>query len=370
MRDIAHDSGISLSGIYYYTRGKSSLLYEIQSRTIDALIASAAQALPASPDQRISCSSSSRTTFPTPTITRLSSACSRTKPRQMAPTSAREAVELKRHEYVQVLRDILDRVRQEYSAPVSTQFAADMLFAMMSGPRQWGVTDTELNVGIASRMIYDLFVHGFTGGEAKARAYVTEFIAHRGVHDVFTENTLDAFQRALDLGFHAIELDVHVTADGVCVVHHDESVITPKVALSIRGTYFNTLQAAAPLLPRLDAVLDLVAQKAHAYVEIKNSDVETELAEVIRADARRGLGPLLRPRSGLAHEALAAATSHRDSSDRPARRQRERATSGRSYRSLAVARVHRPRAGRTGCRHRRKGDRLDGEHTVRMARIQ
>jgi len=111
---------------------------------------------------------------------------------------------------------------------------------------------------------------------------VTEFIAHRGIHDVYTENTLDAFQRALDLGFHAIELDVHVTADGICVVHHDESVITPKVALSIRGTYYNTLQAAAPLLPRLDAVLDLVAGKALAYVELKNRDVELELAEVLR----------------------------------------------------------------------------------------
>jgi glycerophosphoryl diester phosphodiesterase len=114
---------------------------------------------------------------------------------------------------------------------------------------------------------------------------VTEFIAHRGVHDVFTENTLDAFQRALDLGFHAIEVDVHVTADGVCVVHHDESVITPKVALSIRGTYYDTLHSAAPQLPRLDAVLDLVAKKAYAYVEIKTSGVEHELASVIRTSA-------------------------------------------------------------------------------------
>jgi glycerophosphoryl diester phosphodiesterase len=112
-----------------------------------------------------------------------------------------------------------------------------------------------------------------------------EFIAHRGAHDVFTENTIDAFQRAMDLGFHAIELDVHVTADGVCVVNHDESVVTPKVALSIRGTYYETLHAAAPLLPRLDAVLDLVAGKAHAYVEIKNRDVEAELAEVIRSSS-------------------------------------------------------------------------------------
>jgi glycerophosphoryl diester phosphodiesterase len=112
-----------------------------------------------------------------------------------------------------------------------------------------------------------------------------EFIAHRGAHDVFTENTIDAFQRAMDLGFHAIELDVHVTADGICVVNHDESVVTPKVALSIRGTYYETLHAAAPLLPRLDAVLDLVAGKAHAYVEIKNRDVEAELAEVIRSSS-------------------------------------------------------------------------------------
>ncbi len=111
---------------------------------------------------------------------------------------------------------------------------------------------------------------------------MTEFIAHRGVHDVFTENTLDAFQRALDLGFHAVELDVHVTADGICVVHHDESVITPKVALSIRGTYYDTLQSAAPLLPRLDAVLDLVAGRAYAYIDLKNDDVEPEVAEVLR----------------------------------------------------------------------------------------
>ena len=169
MRDIAHDSGISLSGIYYYTRGKSSLLYEIQSRTIDALIASAAQALstvtkPADQllqfvENHISYSNDH------PAFVRVLS-------HETAPDGTderREAVELKRHEYVKVLRDILDRVRQEYAAPVPTSFAADMLFAMMSGPRQWGVSDTELNVGIASRLIYDLFVHGFTGGAAATR---------------------------------------------------------------------------------------------------------------------------------------------------------------------------------------------------------
>lgn len=170
MRDIAHDSGISLSGIYYYTRGKSSLLYEIQSRTVDALLASAAQAL-------------STVTQPTDQLLQFVEnhvsysddhpAFVRVLSHETAPDGTderRDAVELKRHEYVKVLRDILDRVREEYPAPVSTSFAADMLFAMMSGPRQWSVSDTELNVGIASRLIYDLFVHGFTGGAATTGA--------------------------------------------------------------------------------------------------------------------------------------------------------------------------------------------------------
>jgi AcrR family transcriptional regulator len=166
MRDIAHDSGISLSGIYYYTRGKSSLLYEIQSRTIDALIASAAQALSTvtRPLDQLLQFVENHVSYSNdhPAFVRVLS--HETAPDGM--DERREAVELKRNEYVKVLRDILDRVREETRAPVPTAFAADMLFAMMSGPRQWGVSDTELNVGIASRLIYDLFVRGFTGGAA------------------------------------------------------------------------------------------------------------------------------------------------------------------------------------------------------------
>ncbi len=168
MRDIAHDSGISLSGIYYYTRGKSSLLYEIQSRTIDALLASAAQALSqvTRPKDQLLQFVENHISYSNdhPAFVRVLS-------HETAPDGSderREAVDVKRNEYVRVLRDILDRVRQESRASVATPFAADMLFAMMSGPRQWGVSDTSLNVGIAARMIYDLFVHGFTFGSADA----------------------------------------------------------------------------------------------------------------------------------------------------------------------------------------------------------
>ena len=46
-------------------------------------------------------------------------------------------------------------------------------------------------------------------------------LAHRGASAEDPENSLAAFRRALRIGADGIELDVHATADGALVVHHD-----------------------------------------------------------------------------------------------------------------------------------------------------
>lgn len=49
-------------------------------------------------------------------------------------------------------------------------------------------------------------------------------IAHRGGSGLFPENTLEAFRGAYAMGVRTMELDVHLSADGALVVHHDDTL--------------------------------------------------------------------------------------------------------------------------------------------------
>ena len=48
--------------------------------------------------------------------------------------------------------------------------------------------------------------------------------AHRGGAALRPENTLASFDHGLSLGADGLELDVHLSRDGVVVVHHDETL--------------------------------------------------------------------------------------------------------------------------------------------------
>ncbi|MDR3313347.1 MAG: hypothetical protein LBS96_02690 [Oscillospiraceae bacterium] len=60
--------------------------------------------------------------------------------------------------------------------------------------------------------------------EANASRSIPRRFAHRGVAQAAPENTLGAFEAAAALGLEGIELDVHLSRDGVPVVIHDANL--------------------------------------------------------------------------------------------------------------------------------------------------
>ena len=113
------------------------------------------------------------------------------------------------------------------------------------------------------------------------------------------ENTLAGIEAALRFGADAIEIDVHCTADRVPVLIHDETV--DRTTDGSGNVHDMLLEVARALdagarqfapkfhgakIPLLSEVLDLTKGKALLQIEVKQTDIENEVAQVVRdADA-------------------------------------------------------------------------------------
>jgi len=108
-----------------------------------------------------------------------------------------------------------------------------------------------------------------------------KIIAHRGASFDYPENTIIAFEKAIEQGADGIELDVHLTADGQIVVHHDEKInrtsngdgfINEMSLISLRNYNFNNgkTEVGNVKIPLLSDVYDLVKNKnIEIHVELK-----------------------------------------------------------------------------------------------------
>lgn len=110
--------------------------------------------------------------------------------------------------------------------------------------------------------------------------------AHRGSSGDAPENTMSAFQLAIEQGADGIELDVQMSADGRIVVIHDETLdrTTDGKGLVVHHTYeqLTHFNAAAKhpdwskkeIIPLLEEVLELLAPtKLELNIELKNGVV-------------------------------------------------------------------------------------------------
>jgi glycerophosphoryl diester phosphodiesterase len=107
-------------------------------------------------------------------------------------------------------------------------------------------------------------------------------IAHRGAPRERLENTLPGFLLALERGADAIELDVHVSADGRVVVHHDDDVRGRPIVRTTWDELERTSLTGGARIPLLDDVLQAVADRATVYIEIKAGLGEAAVVDVAR----------------------------------------------------------------------------------------
>jgi glycerophosphoryl diester phosphodiesterase len=104
-------------------------------------------------------------------------------------------------------------------------------------------------------------------------------VAHRGASKVLPENTIAAFEAAVEFGADVVELDVRLTADDQLAVVHDPYILTadgrhePVHSLTLervrrldeaRGREERTR------IPTLDEALDALSGRAGVDIEIKN----------------------------------------------------------------------------------------------------
>jgi len=113
-----------------------------------------------------------------------------------------------------------------------------------------------------------------------------KIVAHRGITTDAPENTLPAFERAIELGADAVELDVRLTSDQVPVVYHYYYL---ENNTSATGTIFNhslselrglkvfsknNPSAETGFISTLDEILGCIGGKIDLEIEIKGPEPE------------------------------------------------------------------------------------------------
>ena len=127
--------------------------------------------------------------------------------------------------------------------------------------------------------------------EPKNGIYV---VAHRGAHNGIPENSLAAYQKAIDLGCDYVEIDIRTSKDGRFVSIHNSTVdeyvkgskgkvselnLTELRSLDIGVNYGPELKDTK--IPTFDEILKLCRGRIGIYLDLKAAPV-TQLVDIIK----------------------------------------------------------------------------------------
>lgn len=135
------------------------------------------------------------------------------------------------------------------------------------------------------------------------------FTAHRGAHMKAPENSLPAYEQAIEMGYYTVETDIRLTKDNVWVISHNDSLEkwyhakvnisehTYEELLKYKVKSGNGLRMYGTLrLPTLEEYLDLfIGKDSRPQIEIKSANDAVPLDEQMK-DGLRAVVQMLEER--------------------------------------------------------------------------
>jgi glycerophosphoryl diester phosphodiesterase len=112
---------------------------------------------------------------------------------------------------------------------------------------------------------------------------LTLVIAHRGASQDAPENTLAAFELAIEQRSDMIETDIHLTADGRLAIWHDDAID----GIPVGKLTLESLRARLPQLPTLEETLEACGRRIPFNLELKQAGkrdyvgIEERVLEVV-----------------------------------------------------------------------------------------
>ncbi len=165
-----------------------------------------------------------------------------------------------------------------------------------------------------------------TDRQAVAPRRLPQIVAHRGNAREFPENTIASLRSAIDLGVRFLEFDVHLSADEVPIVIHDETLVRtagrPESVFELNAADLLKIEAAERTrfddrfsdihIPSLEQVTELLAAhpQVTAFVEIKRASLQRFGSATVVAKVIERLRPV-RPQCAIISFDLASVQAAR-----------------------------------------------------------
>jgi TetR/AcrR family transcriptional regulator, cholesterol catabolism regulator len=159
MRDLSRASGMSLAGLYYYFESKERLLYLIQKHTFETILAELKLRLANTeePVQQIRVFVANHLEYflaNQKAMTVLSH-----EDEVLSGTCGEEVRQIK-HQYYQICRDIMDRLKLEHGLDLNTRIAVLGLFGMMNWIYTWYRPRVDGDAAELARQMSTMFLSG------------------------------------------------------------------------------------------------------------------------------------------------------------------------------------------------------------------